>query len=29
VTPTEYRRSARADSGIGLSSSVFGEPPRA
>jgi AraC-like DNA-binding protein len=29
VTPTEYRRSSRADSGIGLGSSVIGEPPKA
>jgi len=28
VTPTEFRRAARADSGIGLSSSVFGESPK-
>jgi len=28
VTPTEFRRAARADSGIGLNSSVFGESPK-
>jgi AraC-like DNA-binding protein len=28
VTPTEYRRASRADSGIGLSPSVFGEQPK-
>jgi AraC-like DNA-binding protein len=28
TTPTEYRRSGHADSGIGMSSSVFGAPPR-
>jgi AraC-like DNA-binding protein len=29
ATPTEYRRANRADSGIGMSSSVFGEQPKA
>ena len=28
VTPTEYRRASRADSGIGMSSSVFGARPK-
>ena len=28
VTPTEYRRASRADSGIGMSPSVFGEQPK-
>jgi AraC-like DNA-binding protein len=28
VTPTEFRRARRADSGIGLNSSVFGAPPK-
>lgn len=29
VTPTEFRRARQADSGIGMSSSVFGAPPKA